>query len=129
MQMVAQAAVYISEQKLTVYKPVFLYTEALMGKDKKMSEKKDYIMELMRQNVVVKYESNPDHYALRKEVVEMVNSLTFRGPFVENLPENTVKFADIRDDSVFFYNIVAASNSYTYTYDYRLWQEIVEVNN
>ena len=129
MQMVAQASVYISEQKLTVYKPVFLYTEALMGKDKKLSEKKDYIMELMRQNVVVKYKSNPDHYALRKEVVEMVNSLTFRGPFVEKLPESTLKFADIRDDSVFFYNIVGASNSYTYTYDYRLWQEIVEVNN
>ena len=127
MQMIAQAATYISEQKLTVYKPVFLYTEALTGKDKKLSEKKDYIMELMRQNVVVKYESNPDTYELRKHVVAMVNSLTFRGPYVETLPENTLKFADIRDDSVFFYNIVGASNSYKYTYDYRLWQEIVEI--
>ena len=127
MQMIAQAATYISEQKLTVYKPVFLYTEALTGTDKKVSSKKDYIMELMRQNVVVKYESNPDSYALRKHVVAMVNSLTFRGPYVETLPENTLKFADIRDDSVFFYNIVGASNSYTYTYDYRLWQEIVSV--
>ena len=119
MQMVAQAARYISNQKLTVYKPVFLYTEALTGKDKKVSPKKDYIMELMRQNVVVKYESNPDSYALRKDVVAMVNSLTFRGPYVETLPENTLKFADIRDDSVFFYNIVGASNSYKYTYDYK----------
>jgi len=127
MQMIAQAATYISEQKLTVYKPVFLYTEALTGKDKKVSPKKDYIMELMRQNVVVKYESNPDTYALRKHVVAMVNSLTFRGPYVEKLPENTLKFADIRDDSVFFYNIVGASNSYKYTYDYRLWQQIVEI--
>ncbi len=127
MQMIAQAATYISEQKLTVYKPVFLYTEALTGTDKKVSEKKDYIMELMRQNVVVKYESNPNTYALRKHVVAMVNSLTFRGPYVEKLPENTLKFADIRDDSVFFYNIVGASNSYTYTYDYRLWQQIVSV--
>ncbi|MBQ8042641.1 MAG: S-layer homology domain-containing protein [Clostridia bacterium] len=127
MQMIAQAATYISEQKLTVYKPVFLYTEALTGSDKKVSEKKDYIMELMRQNVVVKYESNPDTYALRKHVVAMVNSLTFRGPYVETLPENTLKFADIRDDSVFFYNIVGASNSYKYTYDYRLWQQIVEI--
>ena len=129
MQMIAQAATYLSEQKLTVYKPVFLYTEALTGTDKKVSEKKDYIMELMRQNVVVKYESKPNIYALRKHVVEMVNSLTFRGPYVEKLPENTLKFADIREDSVFFYNIVGASNSYTYTYDYRLWQQIVEVNN
>ena len=127
MQMVARAATYISEQKLTVYKPVFLYTEALTGTDKKVSPKKDYIMELMRQNVVVKYESNPDTYALRKDVVAMVNSLTFRGPYVEKLPENTLKFADIREDSVFFYNIVGASNSYKYTYDYRLWQEIVEI--
>ncbi len=127
MQMIAQAATYISEQKLTVYKPVFLYTEALTGTDKKVSPKKDYIMELMRQNVVVKYESNPDTYALRKHVVSMVNSLTFRGPYVEKLPENTLKFADIRDDSVFFYNIVGASNSYKYTYDYRLWQQIVEI--
>ncbi len=127
MQMLAQAATYISDQKLTVYKPVFLYTKALTGNDKKVSPKKDYIMELMRQNVVVKYESNPDTYALRKDVVAMVNSLTFRGPYVETLPENTLKFADIREDSVFFYNIVGASNSYTYTYDYRLWQQIVEV--
>ena len=127
MQMIAQAATYISEQKLTVYKPVFLYTNALTGTDKKVSPKKDYIMELMRQNVVVKYESNPNTYALRKHVVAMVNSLTFRGPYVETLPENTLKFADIRDDSVFFYNIVGASNSYTYTYDYRLWQQIVSV--
>ena len=36
-------------------------------------------------------------------------------------------FADIRDNSVFFYNIVGASNAYKYTYDYRLWQQIVEV--
>ncbi len=127
MQMIAQASTYISDQKLSVYKAVFLYTDALTGKDKKLSDKKDYIMELMRQNVVVKYESNPDSYALRKQVVEMVNSLTFRGPYVETLPENTLKFADIRDDSTFFYNIVGASNSYTYTYDYRLWQQILEI--
>ena len=127
MQMIAQAATYISDQKLSVSKTVFLYTDALSGKDKKISEKKDYIMELMRQNVVVKYESNPDSYALRKDVVSMVNALTFRGPYVEKLPENTLKYVDIRDDSVFFYDIVGASNSYTYTYDYRLWQQIVEI--
>ena len=127
MQMIAQAATYISEQKLTVYKPVFLYTDALTGTDKKISPKKDYIMELMRQNVVVKYESKPNTYALRKDVVVMINSLTFRGPYVEKLPENTLKFADIREDSVFFYNVVGASNSYKYTYDYRLWQQVVEI--
>ncbi len=127
MQMLAKAAEYMSEQKLTIYKPVFLYTKSLIGRDKKISPKKDYIMELMRQNVVVKYESNPDSYTLRKDAVAMVNSLTFRGPYVETLPENTLKFVDIRDDSVFFYNIVGASNSYKYIYDYRLWQQIVEI--
>ena len=127
MEILANVAAEISEQKLKVYKPVFLYTDALVGKDEKVSPKKDYIMELMRQNVIVKYDSNPDSYTLRKDAVEMVNSLTFRGPFVETLPENTLKFADIRDNSVFFYNIVGASNAYKYTYDYRLWQQIVEV--
>ena len=129
MQILSQVAAYISKEKLTVYKPVFVYTDALIGRDEKVSPKKDYIMELMRQNVVVKYESNPDTYTLRKDAVEMVNSLTFRGPYVETLPEYTLKFADIRNNSVFFYNIVGATNSYTYTYDYRLWQQIVEIEN
>lgn len=126
-QMIAQAATYISDTKLTVVKPTFLYKNALKDSYGDISDKKDYIMELMRQNVIVKYESNPDEYALRKDVVEMVNALTFRGPYVEKLPENTIKFADIRDDSVYFYNFVGAANSYSYTYDYRLWQEIVEI--
>lgn len=128
-QMIAQASTYISgtDKKLTVYKPTFLYKNALKDSDGDISQKKDYIMELMRQNVIVKYDSKPDAYALRKDVVTIVNALTFRGPYVEKLPANTVKFADIRDDSVYFYNIVGAANSYSYTYDYRLWQEIVEI--
>lgn len=127
MQMLAQAARYVSDSKLTINKPVFLYTNALKGKDKEVSPKKDYIMELMRQNVIVKYESNPDSYALRKDVVKMVNALTFRGPFVESLPTSTSKFSDIRDSSLTFYDIIGASNSYKYVYDYRLWQEITEI--
>jgi len=127
MQMLAQAAAYMSEQKLAVNKPVFLYKEVLTGKDGEISPKKDYIMELVRQNVIENTDAKPDTYALRKDVVTMVNSLTFRGPYVETLPENTLKFADIREDSVVFYNIVGAANSYTYTYDYRLWQQIIDV--
>ena len=128
-QMIAQAATYISDSKLTVMKPTFLYTNALKDSEGEISAKKDYIMELMRQNVIVKYESNPDDYALRKDIVNIVNALTFRGPYVEKLPANALKFIDIRDDSVYFYNIIGAANTYTYTYDYRLWQEIIEVNN
>ena len=126
-QMLAQTARYVSETKLSVYKPVFLYTEALKGKHNEVSAKKDYIMELMRQNVIVKYESNPDSYALRKDIVRIVNALTFRGPFVETMPEKTLKFSDIREDSLTFYDIIGASNSYKYIYDYRLWQEITEI--
>ncbi len=126
-QMVAQAARYMSDTKLTVVKPTFIYTEALKGTDKLVSEKKDYIMELMRQNIIVKYESNPDTYAKRREAVEIINNLTFRGPFVEKLPANTFKYSDIREDSNYFYNMVSATNSYKYKYDYRLWQEITEI--
>ncbi len=127
LQMIAQASTYMTDAKITIPKPVFLYTKAIDDKNGEISPKKDYIMELMRQNVIVKYESNPDAYALRKEAVEIINALTFRGPYVEQLPENTLRFADIREDVTYFYNIVGASNSYTYNYDYRLWQNILEI--
>ncbi|MDD2627627.1 MAG: S-layer homology domain-containing protein [Clostridia bacterium] len=127
LQMIAQASTYMTDAKITIPKPVFLYTKAIDDKNGEISPKKDYIMELMRQNVIVKYESNPDAYALRKEAVEIINALTFRGPYVEQLPENALRFADIREDVTYFYNIVGASNSYTYNYDYRLWQNILEI--
>ncbi len=129
MQMVAQAARYLSDTKLTIVKPTFIYTSALKDENNEITEKKDYIMELMRQNVVVKYESKPDKYAKRKEAVEILNSLTFRGPFVERLPASTIKYSDIREDSNYFYNMISATNSYKYKYDYRLRQEIIEINN
>ena len=127
LEIIAKLARYISDERLITYKPVFIYTDALIGRDKKISEKKDYIMELMRENVIPKYNSSPDSYLLRKKAVEILNSLSFRGPYVELLPENTLKFVDIRNEGLFFYNIVGASNSYRYTYDYRLWQQIVEI--
>lgn len=126
-QMIAQASRYMSDTKLTIVKPTYLYTAALTGTDKKVSEKKDYIMELMRQNIVVKTDSRPDEYAKRKEVVEIINNLTFRGPFVERLPSNTFKYSDAREDSNYFYNMVSATNSYKYKYDYRLWQETTQI--
>ncbi len=127
MQILAEAAAHMTEQKLAVSKPVFLYTEALTGKDGEISPKKDYIMELMRQNVVSSEESNPDSYALRKEAVAMVNSLAFRGPVIETLPENKLKIANVREDGVVFYNIVDAMEKTTYVHDYKLWQELVDV--
>ncbi|MCX8074573.1 MAG: S-layer homology domain-containing protein, partial [Clostridia bacterium] len=129
-QMVANAARYTSETKLTVTKPVFLYTDILKDKDGKLSANKDFIMELVRQNVLPKYSQavRPDEYAKRSEVVTIINSLTFRGPFVQNLPKDTLKFTDILDHK-YFYDLIGASNTYVYNYDYRLWQNIVEVKN
>lgn len=129
LQMVAQAARYMSDTKLTINKPTYIYNSSLKGKDEQVTEKKDYIMELMRQNIIAKTDVRPDEYAKRKEAVEIINSLTFRGPFVEKLPTSVVKYSDLREDSNCFYNMIAATNSYKYTYDYRLWQEITEVTN
>ncbi|MEG1141121.1 MAG: S-layer homology domain-containing protein [Clostridia bacterium] len=128
MQMVASAARYISETKLTVTKPVFIYKDLLKDKDGKLVANKDFIMELMRQNVIPKYASavRPDDYTKRLEAVTIINSLTFRGPFVQSLPKDTMKFTDIMDHK-YFYDLVGASNTYEYNYDYRLWQNILAV--
>ncbi|MBR6689178.1 MAG: S-layer homology domain-containing protein [Clostridia bacterium] len=127
MQILAEAAAHMTNQKLAVSKPVFLYTEALTGKDGEVSPKKDYIMELMRQNVISSDESNPDSYVLRREAVEMVNSLAFRGPAVQTLEENELKFAKVRENNVVFYNVVEAMEKTNYVYDYKLWQDIVDI--
>ncbi len=127
MQILAEAAAHMTNQKLAVSKPVFLYTEALTGKDGEVSPKKDYIMELMRQNVVPSDESNPDSYILRKEAVEMVNSLMLRGPVVKTLKENELKFAKVRENNVVFYNVVEAMEKTNFVYDYKLWQQMVDV--
>ena len=127
MQILAEAAAHMTNQKLAVSKPVFLYTEALTGKDGEVSPKKDYIMELMRQNVVPSDESNPDSYILRKEAVEMVNSLMLRGPVVKTLEENELKFAKVRENNVVFYNVVEAMEQTNFVYDYRIWQQMVDV--
>ena len=127
MQILAEAAAHMTNQKLAVSKPVFLYTEALTGKDGEISPKKDYIMELMRQNVVPSDESNPDSYILRKDAVEMVNSLMLRGPVVKTLKENELKFAKVRENNVVFYNVVEAMEKTNFVYDYKLWQQMVDV--
>ena len=126
-KIVAKAASYISNGKLEVNDATFIYTDIINDKDETISDNKDYIMELIRQNVIKKEDVRPDEYTLRKEAVEVINSLTFRGPYVENVNVNLLKFIDIEEDSSYFYDIVGASNTYTYSYTDTLWQQITKV--
>lgn len=128
-EMIAKASTYVSENKLLVNKPVFLYTNSLIDSEKQMSPKKDFVMELIRQNVITKYEFAPDKYMLRREAVEIINSLMFRGPYLEKNIESVIKYKDLNNKASYYYNIVGATNSYTFSYNYKLWEEMIEVNN
>ena len=126
-KIVAKASNYISGGKLEVKESAFVYTDIIEDEDKTITNNKKYIMELIRQNVIRKADTRADEYTLRKEAVEVINALTFRGPYVEDIKVNVLKFADISKDSSYFYDIVGASNTYTYSYTETLWQQIKEV--
>lgn len=126
-RIVAKAAEYMSNGKLKTEEPTFIYTDIVEDEDKTLSDNAKYIMELIRQNVVAKEETNPDEYILRKDAVEVINALTFRGPYVQNSKINTVKFIDVDKDSKYFYNILGASSTYTYNYSGTLEQQILEI--
>lgn len=126
-KIVEKASEYISGNTIKIKDAPFIYTDYIDDKDKTISDNKMYIMELIRQNVIKKEDTKPDEYVLRKDAVEVINSLTFRGPYVEKVAANVVKFADIKEDSKYFYNIIGASNSYTYNYTDALLQQIIEV--
>ena len=82
----------MSNNKLLVNTPTFIYTSALTDDEKELTPKKNYVMELIRQNVITKYEFRPDRYMLRREAVEIINALTFRGPYVEKEVESLIKY-------------------------------------
>lgn len=126
-KIVEKASEYISGNKIKLKEAPYIYTDYIDDKDKTISDNKMYIMELIRQNVIKKEDAVPDEYILRKDAVEVINSLTYRGPYVENISANLVKFADISEDNKYFYNIVGAANSYTYNYTDNLLQQIKEV--
>lgn len=126
-KIVANAANYISNGKLETSKSPFIYTDIIDDKDNTISDNKNYIMELIRQNIIKQEDVKPDEYTLRKEAVEIINALTFRGPYVENKEVNLLKFIDINEENKYFYDIVGASNSYTYNYTETLWQNIIDV--
>ena len=126
-KIVAKASEYISKNKIKVKDSPFIYTEDIDDKDKTISDNKKYIMELIRQNIIKREDTKPDEYIVRKDAVEVINALTFRGPYVEEVAANSVKFTDIKEENKYFYNIVGAANTYTYTYSDTLLQKIVEV--
>lgn len=127
-EMIAKASTYMSNNKLIVNTPTFLYTSTLIDDEKEITPKKDYVMELIRQNVIAKYEFKPDKYMLRREAVEIINALTFRGPYVENEVESLIKYKDLKEQTSYYYNMLAAANSYKYKYNHNLWTEIITVN-
>jgi len=126
-KIVAKASEYMSNGKLKINESTFIYRDIVDDKDNTLSDNTKYIMELIRQNVIAKEDTNPDEYILRKEAVEIINSLTFRGPYIEELKNDTIKFADISKSSKYFYNIIGATSTYTYNYSENLEQRILEV--
>lgn len=126
-KIVAKASEYMSNGKLKVDEPTFIYTDYVDDDDKSLTNNTKYIMELIRQNIIAKADTNPDEYILRKDAVEIINALTFRGPYVKDLGNNEVKFVDISKDNKYFYNIIAAASTYTYNYTDTLEQQILEI--
>ena len=57
----------------------------------------------------------------------MINALTFRGPYVQQIESNTIKFVDINESNLYFYDIVGAANTYEYSYTDTLWQKIINI--
>lgn len=127
-EMIAKAAAYVSDNKLKVNTPVFIYIDSLTDSEKEISPKKDYVMELIRQNVISKYEFKSDKYMLRREAVEIINSLMFRGPYVDKEVVSVIKYNDLNSKSAYYYNMLGAINTYKYSYNYKLWEEIVEIS-
>ena len=126
-KIVAKAAEYISSGKLKVNEPTFIYTDIVDDKDKTLNNNTNYIMELIRQNIIAKENTKPDEYIIRKDAVQIINALTFRGPYVENLGDNKVKFVDVSEKSDYFYNIIGAACTYTYNYSENLEHKILEI--
>lgn len=126
-EMIAKSSTQMSNNKMLVNKPTFLYTATLKDDEKEITPKKDYVMELIRQNIIEKYEFKPDKYMLRREAVEIINALTFRGPYVENEVESLIKYKDLNKQTSYYYNMLAATNSYKYSYNHNLWTEIISV--
>lgn len=126
-KIIAKAAEKMSNDKLKVKDSPFIYTDIVDDKDKSLTDNTKYIMELIRQNIIAKSETNPDEYILRKDAIEIINSLTFRGPYVQDLGKNNVKFIDIEENSKYFYNIVGATSTFTYNYTQSLEQQIINI--
>ena len=126
-KIIAKASEYMSNGKLKTKEPTFIYTDIVDDNDKTLSDNTNYIMELIRQNIIDKQDTNPDEYILRKDAIKIINALMFRGPYVNSLSVDTVKFVDVEEGSKYFYDIIGASKTYTYNYTDELKQQILEI--
>lgn len=125
-EIIAKASLYMSNGKLVINNPVFLLNSAITGDDGELSPKTKYIMEAIRQNIIDKNEIDVDKYTLRGDAIKMINALTFRGPYEQNIPDSISKFSDLKEKSMYFYDIIGASNNYTYIYNDKLLQKITK---
>lgn len=124
LQMVTNASVYQSEQKYTVNKPLYTYDNLIKNSDGSISQYKDYIMELVRQNVIDPNEKlSLDSYVTRKEALKIINALSFRGPF-ENTITNYQMTLLGKGNNLYFYNITNLLHEYHYTYTSNLLQKV-----
>lgn len=127
-EIIVKASIYMSNGKLVINNAVFLLNNAITNQNGEVSIKTNYIMEAIRQNIIDKDEIDIDKYVLRENAIKMINALTFRGPYVESLPDSVFRFSDLKENSSYFYDIIGASNNYTYTYNDKLWQIIIKTN-
>ncbi len=126
-KIIAKASEYMSNGKLKTKESTFIYTDIVDDDDKTLSDNTNYIMELIRQNIIDKQDANPDEYILRKDAIKIINTLMFRGPYVNSLSVDTVKFVDVEEGSKYFYDVIGASKTYTYNYTDELQQQILEI--
>lgn len=124
-KMLCKITEYISEGKIKTNPAVFIDKDVINANT---LTSKDYIMELIRQNIISKEQAklNLNQYVKRSEVINIINSLAFRGPFINNNKVSKLKFVEIMDNE-YFYDFIGASYTYKYNYTDNLWQNIVEV--
>ena len=127
LKVISKVLEYSSEDKLKATSAVGIYSSILKDENNKVSVQKDYIMDLVRQNIIAKEDVRAGEYALKREAVELINIASFRGPYLEETAKNAMKFNDIDDSDKYLYSLLGASNSYKYTYTKELLQKITEV--
>ena len=125
----AKLTEYTSDSKLITKVSPYIYKEELKNSYGQIVENKYYIMELIRQNVVSLEEINVDKYATRLDAINILNTLTFREDASEDIQETELKYQDVLPEVTYFWNIVSALENYTYTYNNKFEQVVLNYEN